>query len=98
MNDTFSVSLSTPLGRQTGTIHLESDGGGALSGWVDALGRRNPIADGKADGNRFEFSGQFRAPFGTIPYRATGSVAEDTLEADVSTPFGNFHITGSRVS
>lgn len=78
-------------------MHLETDNAGALSGWLDAMGRRNPISGGKADGNRFEFSGRLRAPFGTIPYRATGTAVEDTLRAVAATPFGDFHISGNRV-
>lgn len=61
------------------------------------MGRRNLIAGGKLDGSRFEFSGRLRAPFGTIPYRAAGTVADDTLRATVATPFGDFRISGSRI-
>ena len=96
MDGTFSVSLSTPFGRRDGTVRLVSGTDGSLSGWLEALGRRSPFAGGRTDGSRFEFSGRLQAPFGAIPYRASGTVVEDTLRADAATPFGNFHITGRR--
>lgn len=96
MDGTFSVSLSTPFGRRYGTVRLATGADGALSGWLEALGRRNPFAGGRVDGSRFSFSGRLQAPFGAIPYRASGTVVDDMLRADAATPFGNFHIIGRR--
>lgn len=92
----YRVSLQTPMGMESGTVTLnESDG--KLTGTLNALGSRTPITNGKADGNRFEFSGTIRKLFMQINYKATGVIEGDKLTATADTRYGKFIINGTRI-
>lgn len=91
----YAVSLKTPMGMESGILTLNQSGG-ELTGTLKAFGSANPIAHGKADGNRFEFSGSVRKLFMRIDYKAAGVVEGDTLTATADTKYGQFVIRGTR--
>lgn len=92
----YAVSLKTPMGMENGIVTLnESDGN--LTGVLQALGSRNPITNGKVNGNRFEFIGSIRKMFMRIDYKASGTVEGDQLTATADTKYGQFVISGTRI-
>ena len=97
MNGTFNISLKTPMGQKNGTLTL-IDENGTFSGSLYALGKENPIRNGKSSGKNFEFEGTLRAGImGKIDYTAQGTVIGDVLQATAKTKFGEMQINGTRV-
>lgn len=96
MNDTFSISMNTPMGVKKGTITLTEENG-ALSGSIRTMGSKSTFRDGIITGNSFEFSGVLNAGFFRFRYHAKGRIEGDTLQATAVTNSGTFQIRGTRV-
>jgi len=95
-NGAFKITLSTPMGLQSGIVHFIDDNG-VLSGSLRAMGNENPFANGRTNGSSFEFTGSLKTLFGKIDYTARGAVTGDTLQATAVTKFGLMQINGNRV-
>ena len=96
VNGTYTISMSTPLGMKTGTLILTEENG-ILTGSIRALGKNNPITNGKYNKNEFEFSGTLNTMLSKIKYTAKGTINGDTLQATADTKYGVMNINGSRV-
>lgn len=95
MDGTYNVSISTPIGQQNGTINLVNKEG-VLSGYIRALGNNNPIRNGKANLNSFEFEGTIKTVFSNIDFIASGTIVDDLLQATAKTRYGIIQIRGTR--
>lgn len=93
----YGIQMRTLLGWKKGTLTLRTQGG-LLSGVLEILGNRNPIADGIALDNRCRFRGEIRTALGSVAYEAEGEVDGDTLTALSRTSKGDLQITGTRLT
>ena len=100
VNDTYSITLQTPMGREQGLLTLQEKDG-MLSGSIQTKGRVNRFDAGRCavsehGGMRFSFQGILSLGFIKIPYTARGTVQGDTLKAVADTRFGSFPFQGKR--
>lgn len=97
MDGTYQVFLETPMGKMQGTLYLETKGE-ELEGYLEAMGNRNKIEQGKVIGNEAEFSGQIRHFLGSISYQAKIQINDGKVEAKVNSNMGVFKVTGKKIS
>lgn len=51
----YSLKLDTPMGELTGKLELKMENG-VLNGYLETLGTKNKLTDGKVEGNKCAFS------------------------------------------
>ena len=51
----YILKLDTPMGELTGKLELKMENG-ELCGYLETLGTKNKLADGKQEGNKCAFS------------------------------------------
>ncbi|WP_083210030.1 hypothetical protein [Caproicibacter fermentans] len=97
MKSTFNVTLQTPIGPQRGVLAMEEERG-ILSGSIRAMGSTSFFKNGKIDFNAFEFSGVLNMGFFCTKYQVKGTLSGNALAAVATTGYGNFQISGTRVT
>ncbi len=97
MSETFQIGLRTPIGSYSGLATFDRKDE-KLEGFVRTMGHTSPIENGKAVGNSLEFSGTLNTGFFNVRYAAKGTINGDRLELVAATQYGQFQITGTRVS
>ena len=55
MNETYNITMQTPMGMEKGTINFTQDGD-SLSGSLNILRGSNDFSGGKVEGSAFVFS------------------------------------------
>ena len=96
LDGTYEISITTPIGEQTGKLVFETDGGD-LTGTSEVMGSAAPLQDGKADGNSFEFMAEANTPMGQLEITIKGKVDGDALTGEAITPFGPAPMSGNRI-
>lgn len=96
MNESYEITMQTPVGKKTGTIRLVSDGG-VLSGYIKAMGYLSSFKNGVIEGDAIAFSGILNAGFLQISYKAKGRIDGKNLTADAYTKWGTFKILGTQI-
>lgn len=93
----WNLSVQTPIGKQTLTLTLTSDGN-ALSGALDGSEGRNEIQDGTIDGSSIFFRATLKKPVKIkVSYKA--KIEGDTLSGTAKTPlFPTLVFTGTRAA
>lgn len=92
---TYALVMETPLGKRRGVLRLclLDDG---ISGELTLFTRTTPIREACRSGSRFSFQGEMRTLMGTLPYQASGTLRESTLEMEIRTARGNYPAKGVR--
>jgi hypothetical protein len=96
LDGTYEISMTTPIGNQTGKLVFETNGG-ALTGNSEVMGSVSPLKDGTADGDSFEFKVDANTPMGALEITIKGKVEGDTLTGEAITPFGPAPMSGNRI-
>ncbi len=92
---TWNMTISTPIGRQKGTLDLTADGT-ALSGTAKVLGGTVPITEGTVEGNEMRFTITVTTPM-TMDLRFHLVADNDTLGGTVTAgPMGDQKVVGER--
>jgi hypothetical protein len=85
---TWKITVQTPMGNQSSTVELQSDGG-ALTGTQSGNGESGPIYDGSLDGDRATWKVDITRPLAlTVTFEATisGDSISGTAEAGMFPP------------
>ena len=92
----WTTTMNTPMGAQTGSMDLESDGNNLTGKLTAATGDAVEITDGKVDGNNLSWKAAITQPMPlTLEFSAV--VDGDTMAGDVKLgAFGNATFTGAR--
>jgi hypothetical protein len=95
VDGTWNITVQTPMGNQTSTVELHSDGA-SLTGTQSGNGESGPIYDGSADGDTASWKVDITKPLAlTVEFSATvsGDTIKGTADADLFPPSP---FTGSR--
>lgn len=93
MNINYKLKMHMGKNIYYGTMKLMINGE-IVEGVLESRNMRTSFTGGKIDGNKIEFSGNFRLFLSTINYIAKGELNEDGINLNVSTNKGEFKITG----
>ena len=94
-NHTYVLEMETPLGKRRGILNLILLGD-SISGELTLFTRTTPILEGHHIGDSLTFQGEMRTLVGALPYQASGTLGEDTLEMEISTARGHYAVRGIR--
>lgn len=94
-NRTYMLEMETPLGKRRGVLNLIllDD---SVSGDLTLFTRTAPILKGLRSGDRLTFQGEMRTLVGSLPYQASGTLGEDSLEMEIHTARGHYKVRGTR--
>ncbi len=98
IDGSYEISARTPLGVMDQTLILVAGENNSLSGRVIQGETDIPFADGKYDGDQFEFEVLLPTPVGKKNAPCSGSVDGDSISGKLRTPFGVAKFTGKRQS
>lgn len=90
---TYALVMHTPLGNRRGSVTLHFSGP-SLTGELTLLTRTSPICQGSRSGRHLQFQGEIPTVVGSVPYQASGTVTENTLQLQLTTPRGSYPIEG----
>lgn len=88
----WDVFMTTPIGEQEAVLTINDDGTGMFSG---SQGDQ-PIDGIILDGNNVAFAMNISAQGQSISLDFTGTVDGDSIEGEMSTPFGGMALSGTR--
>ena len=92
---TWNTTINTPMGAQTGTLTLSTEGG-ALTGKMSGQAGEMDIQDGAIDGDTLTWKADITAPM-PMTLEFTASVAGDEISGNVKLgAFGEAAFTGTR--
>jgi hypothetical protein len=93
----WEITINSPLGAQKASLELKSDGAG-LSGMQTAQGSTQPLANGKADGNKLSWSANITSPM-PMTLEFSGAVDGDKISGSVKAgAFGSFPFSGGKTA
>lgn len=90
---TWEVSMTTPMGQQSGGITINEDGTGTVA---DPTGEPAPIQELKIEGNNFSGKADVNTPIGKINMSISAAVDGDNISGSFQTPMGPMEFSGSR--
>ena len=92
---TWNTTINTPMGAQTGTLTISTEGG-ALTGKMTGAGGEMDIQDGAIDGDTLTWKADITSPMAmTLEFSA--SVSGDEISGNVKLgAFGDATFSGTR--
>jgi len=92
---TWNLKLSTPMGEQTPTLILTTDGN-ELSGAMESPQGKVEFTGGSIDGNKASWTAKMKAMGMEISVDCTATVDGDTISGELKSPMGGLNFTGAR--
>ena len=96
MDGLYEMNIKTPMGNINSKVKLMTNGND-LSGYIEAMGKRNEFSGGKVNGNNFTISGSLNASIAIIKYDIQGMVQGNILNINANTNMGSFKLQGKKV-
>lgn len=94
---TYSTTVKSPMGDQSGTLTVNDNGDGTFSGSMAGAMGSMDVEDGKIDGNTITWKMQMTVPM-PMTLDCTATIEGDTLTGTVNAgAFGAMPLTGTRV-
>ena len=91
----WNLTINTPMGAQTGTLTLATDGG-ALTGQMDGNMGSVPIENGTVDGDKVAWQAKITSPM-PMTLEFDGAVDGDAINGNVKLgAFGSSTFSGAR--
>lgn len=95
IDGTWNLSMSTPMGQQTPTLKLSTDGG-SLSGSMESPMGSVEFSDGTVDGDSMVFKIEMEAMGTKISIDCKATVDGDSISGEMNSPMGGSQFTGER--
>jgi len=86
----YRICMFVPLGRRNGTMLLRRTGE-VVDGWLDVLGQRNPLSGVLSNNGQVALSGVLQTLLSTMPYTATGTIAERKILLNLKSASGAYY-------
>lgn len=96
MDGVYKTSINTPMGNINARIALKQIGN-VVNGMVEIMGSKNPLTDGKVNGNKCYFSGEMKNNMLNLKYEITGELIGRTLNIYAKTNMGEFKLQANKV-
>ena len=91
----WNLTINTPMGAQTGTLTLATNGG-ELTGQMDGNMGSVPIENGKVDGDKVSWNAKITSPM-PMTLEFEGAVDGDAINGNVKLgAFGSSTFSGAR--
>ena len=96
MDGVYETSINTPMGNINARIALKQMGN-LINGMVEVMGSKNPLSEGKVNGNKCYFSGEIKNNMLSLKYDITGELIGNTLNIYAKTNMGEFKLQAKKV-
>lgn len=96
MDGVYETSINTPMGNINARIALKQTGN-LINGIVEIMGSKNPLTQGKVNGNKCYFSGDLKNNMLTIKYDITGELVGNILNIYAKTNMGEFKFQAKKI-
>lgn len=96
MDGVYETNINTPMGNMNARIALKQTGN-LINGIVEIMGSKNPLTQGKVNGNKCYFSGELKNNMLTIKYDITGELVGNILNIYAKTNMGEFKFQAKKV-
>lgn len=96
MDGVYETSINTPMGNINARIALKQ-AGNVINGMVEIMGSKNPLAQGKVNGNKCYFSGEMKNNMLSLKYDITGELVGNVLNIYAKTNMGEFKLQAKKV-
>lgn len=94
INQIYNVCMQTPIGKRYGCMNVQAENG-RISGTLDILQHSETFCGTIDEGGICEFTGKIITLIHTMPYVATGTITEDSLNISLKCGKSIFELTGS---
>lgn len=95
MDGKYKLSLSTPMGEQSGTLSIIT-AKDSFTGTLEMMGMQQDI-NGIVNGNNFEFKLEARKMLMKVKIVFHGTIVGDQLTGEADTNFGKISVSGNRI-
>ena len=92
---TWNLKLSTPMGEQTPTLILTTDGN-ELSGMLESPAGKAEFTGGSIDGNNASWTATMEAMGMKVDVDCTATVDGDKISGELKSPMGGLTFSGER--
>lgn len=92
----YNLKMNTQMGAISGNLSLKTEGN-ALKGTLETMGMKNDFSGGTVEGNKCNFSGEFKTMIGNITYDITGVLEGEKLNIYANTNNGEISIVKEKI-
>ena len=96
MDGVYETNINTPIGNINVKIALKQTGN-VINGMVEMMGSKNPLSQGKVNGNKCYFSGEIKNNMLKLTYNITGELVENVLNIYAKTNMGEFKLHAKKI-
>lgn len=96
MDGVYETNINTPIGNINAKIALKQTGN-IINGMVEMMGSKNPLSQGKVNGNKCYFSGEIKNNMLKLTYNITGELVENVLNIYAKTNMGEFKLQAKKI-
>lgn len=96
MDGVYETNINTPIGNINARIALKQTGN-IINGMVEVMGSKNPLVQGKVNGNKCYFNGEMKNNMLSLKYDITGELIENTLNIYAKTNMGEFKLQAKKI-
>ena len=96
MDGVYETNINTPIGNINVKIALKQTGN-VINGMVEMMGSKNPLSQGKVNGNKCYFSGEIKNNMLKLTYNITGELVENVLNIYAKTNMGEFKLQAKKI-
>ena len=97
MDGVYETSIKTPMGNINARIALKQMGS-VINGMVEVMGSKNPLSDGRVNGNKCYFTGEMKNNMLNLKYEITGELVGKILNIYAKTNMGEFKLQAQKVA
>ena len=96
MDGVYETSINSPMGNIGMKIALKQEGN-IINGMIEIMGNKNPLSNGRVNGNRCNFIGEMKNNSMVIKYNIIGELVDDILKIYAKTNMGEFKLEAKKI-
>lgn len=97
MDGVYESNLNTPMGNIVIHIALQQSGN-TLNGIVEIMGAKNPLENGRVNGNKCYFAGQMKNGAMNLKYEIQAELIQNKLNIHAKTSMGEFKLEAKKIA
>lgn len=96
MDGVYKTSINSPMGNIDIHIALQQNGN-IINGMIEIMGSKNPLENGRVNGNRCYFRGELKNGTMNLKYEIQAELVQDVLNIHARTSMGEFKLEAHRI-
>ena len=96
MDGIYEIKVNTPMGIMGGKLYLKQSGN-SITGTLEMMGKKSNLTEGRVQGNKCCFSGEFKNNAINIKYDIAAELEGKILNIYAKTNMGEFKLQGTKI-